>query len=80
LSPICDTVVLQDLQLARSDVERGVVGELRQGKFRNTVRDLVADLAEAGEAPEAKTTNTDAEAISAVEIVPERDSGQRGLL
>ena len=73
----CDTVVLQGLQLVRSDVERGVVRELRQSKFRDTVRDLVADLAEAGEAPEAKTMNTDAEAISAVENVPERDSGQR---
>ena len=49
----CDTVVLQGLQLVRSDVERGVVRELRQSKFRDTVRDLVADLAEAGEAPEA---------------------------
>jgi predicted PurR-regulated permease PerM len=68
-----DNVVLQGLQLARSDIERGVVSEPRQQKFRDAVRDLVADLAELGEAHEGKGKTTDAEAISAVENVPETD-------
>ncbi|MET0721855.1 MAG: AI-2E family transporter [Tardiphaga sp.] len=72
-----DQVALQGLQLARADVERGVLNDARQLKMRDAVQEFVADLADVDEAAEDTEQTTDAEATSAVEDVTEKAAAER---
>ena len=74
----CDQIAMKALLMAQIDVRRGVLDETRQMRIRDTMRDLVADLADRDEPVTGAETET--EAPAAIEADAARQSSGEARL
>jgi predicted PurR-regulated permease PerM len=71
LSAYYDEVALEGLRLARADAVRGVLDDARVSRIRDTVREVVEDLADHEDALPTGGTTTDPEATAAIDATDE---------
>jgi hypothetical protein len=71
LSAYYDEVALEGLRLARADAVRGVLDDARVNRIRDTVREVVEDLADHEDALPSGGTTTDPEAAAAIDATDE---------